>query len=68
MSTQRSRAPMTAGPGPNTAADPLWGLVSVLGDIARRVERRRAEEHTEQTPETPTTAGSDPAVVRREEV
>jgi len=24
---------------------PLWGLVLVLGEIARRVERRQAEEH-----------------------
>ncbi|MDP9359170.1 MAG: hypothetical protein M3R02_28575 [Chloroflexota bacterium] len=27
-------------------ASPLWGLVLVLGEIAERVERRRAEEHT----------------------
>ncbi|MDP9473185.1 MAG: hypothetical protein M3Q71_21405 [Chloroflexota bacterium] len=26
-------------------ASPLWGLVLVLGEIAERVERRRAEEH-----------------------
>ncbi len=46
---------------PNPVAHPLWGLTVVLGDIARRVERHRATEHTETSPETRSSAGSDPA-------
>lgn len=46
---------------PTTAADPLWGLTCILGDVAQRIERHRAAEHVLQTPETRRAAGSDPA-------
>lgn len=39
---------------------PLWGLTCVLGDIAARVERRRADEHVEASPEKQSAAGCDP--------
>jgi hypothetical protein len=42
------------------AADPWWAVTSVLGDIATRITRRRAAEHTAETPETRRGAGSDP--------
>ncbi len=30
----------------DATASPLWGLTLVLAEIAERLERRRAEEHT----------------------
>ena len=48
---------------PNTlvpASDPLWALTCVLGDIAVRVSRRKADARTAETPETRRGAGSDP--------
>ncbi len=54
------RAEITTS-APNPAVHPLWGLTVVLGDVARRVERQRAAEHTETSPETRRSAGSDPA-------
>ena len=33
-------------PVPDAPAHPLWPLVLILGEIAARVERRRAEERT----------------------
>jgi hypothetical protein len=45
---------------PEILTHPLWGLTVVLGDIATRIERRRATEHTEDTPETRRRAGNDP--------
>ncbi|MDP9355371.1 MAG: hypothetical protein M3Q71_17550 [Chloroflexota bacterium] len=45
----------------DAAASPLWPLTVILGDVARRVERQRAAEHTEASPETRHSAGSDPA-------
>lgn len=45
---------------PAASTDALWGVTCVLGDIARRVARRRAAEHATETPETRRGAGSDP--------
>ncbi len=45
----------------DAATSPLWPLTVILGDVARRVERQRAAEHTETSPETRRSAGSDPA-------
>ncbi|MDP9411667.1 MAG: hypothetical protein M3P70_14465 [Actinomycetota bacterium] len=45
----------------DVATSPLWPLTVILGDIARRVERQRATKHTETSPETRHSAGSDPA-------
>jgi hypothetical protein len=56
---RHGRAPMS-----EPAADPLWGLTCVLGDIAARIERQRASEQTEDTPETRRRAGSDPTARR----
>ncbi len=44
----------------DATASPLWPLTVILGDVARRVERQRAAEHTETSPETRRSAGSDP--------
>ena len=38
--------------GPDVYTHPLWGLACVLGDIALRLDRRRAEELTGACPET----------------
>ena len=51
-------------PAETTAADPLWPLTVTLGDIARRVERRRAPEQSQDSPETRRAAGGDPAARR----
>ncbi len=37
---------------PDVYAHPLWGLTCILGEIAMRLERRRAEELTTESPET----------------
>lgn len=47
----------------DVATSPLWPLTVILGDIARRVERQRANEHTQTSPETRRSAGSDPAAL-----
>jgi hypothetical protein len=44
---------------------PLWPLTVVLGEIACRLERNRADTHTQDSPETRHAAGSDPAVTVR---
>ncbi len=41
------------------AASPLWGLVLILGEIAERVERRRAEDLTAESSETRRAPGAD---------
>jgi hypothetical protein len=33
---------------PSPESSPLWGLALVLAEIAERVERRRAEEHSQR--------------------
>ncbi len=38
--------------GPDLYTHPLWGLTCVLGEIALRLERRRAEELAADVPET----------------
>ena len=53
-------APPTSDDLAAALGSPLWGLACVLGDIAVRVTRQRATEHTGQTPETRRGAGSDP--------
>lgn len=45
---------------PEFVTHPLWGLITILGDIATRIERQRAAEQTEESPETRRGAGSDP--------
>ena len=40
---------------------PLWPLVTILGDIAVRVSRRKADAHASETPETRRGAGNDPS-------
>ncbi len=53
--------PNNRRPEPDDATtSPLWPLVTILGDIAVRVTRRRADEHAGETPETRRGAGSDP--------
>lgn len=52
-------------PAPLPATDPLWPLTVILGDIARRVERHRAAEHTQCSPETRRGTGGDPAEAPR---
>ncbi len=37
---------------PDVYTHPLWGLTCVLGEIAVRLERARAAEETQATPET----------------
>ncbi len=54
-----ARAPIT--PASDVCTHPLWALTVVLGDVARRVERHRAAEQTETSPETRRSPGSDPA-------
>lgn len=46
---------------PVPASDALWALTCVLGDIAVRVTRRRADAHAGETPETRRGAGNDPS-------
>jgi len=41
---------------------PLWPLTVVLGEIACRLERNRADMHTQDSPETRHVVGSDPVV------
>jgi hypothetical protein len=46
---------MTAPPirrAPDVYTHPLWGLACVLGDIALRLQRTRAGDESETTPET----------------
>ncbi len=45
----------------DVVTSPLWPLTVILGDVARRVDRQRAAEYTEISPETRRSAGSDPA-------
>ncbi len=49
-------------PDANLAATshPLWPMTVILGDIAQRLERQRASEQVERSPETRCAAGSDP--------
>lgn len=46
------------GRAPDVYAHPLWGLTCILGEIALRLERRRAEERTSDSPETSRAVGS----------
>jgi hypothetical protein len=63
---RRHRAPYPTAGDLAAHASPLWGLTCVLGDIALRVERRRAEEQTtESTPEQRSAIGSDPTAQGR---
>ncbi len=49
-------------PEPDDATlSPLWPLVTILGDIAVRVSRRKADAHASETPETRRGAGNHPA-------
>ena len=60
----RSLVPQNRAPLPDrdvVTAGPLWPLTLILGDIAARVERRKAEEHADTSSETRRGAGSDPA-------
>ena len=54
----RIGAPSEA-PSGEAAAHPLWPMVAILGDIAARVERRRAEEGA--PPRDEGAAGGEPA-------
>ena len=45
---------------PAVISHPLWPVTVILGEIAQRVERQRAGEHVETSPETRHHAGSDP--------
>ena len=42
-------------------ASPLWPLVVILSDVARRIERHRVAEHAEATPATWGPARVEPA-------
>ena len=52
------------GRAPDASAHPLWGLTCILGEIALRLERERAEERTAGSPET---RGGTAAPTGREE-
>jgi len=54
-------APTPTEPSDPTVTDPPWPLVSILGDIAQRIEGHRAAEHVLWTPDTRRTAGGNPA-------
>ncbi|MDP9359290.1 MAG: hypothetical protein M3R02_29195 [Chloroflexota bacterium] len=58
---ERRRRAEISTPPHIPAGHPLWPLTVILGDVARRIERQRAAEHTETSPETRRVAGSDPA-------
>ncbi len=45
---------------PAATSHPLWPMTVILGDIAQRLERQRASEQVERSPETRCAAGSDP--------
>ena len=54
--------PNNRRPEPDDATtSPLWPLVTILGDIAVRVSRRKADAHASETPETRRGAGNDPS-------
>ncbi len=61
--TRRER-PATRDPLSPAAASPLWDLVLILGEIAERVERRRAEDHTAGPPATRPATEVDSAAER----
>ena len=42
-------------------ASPLWPLVVILGDVARRVKRHRLAEQAEANPDAGSAGGGDPA-------
>ena len=50
----------SGAPTRGATAPPLWPVVAILGDIAARVERRRAEEGA-PTPPNEGAAGGEPA-------
>jgi len=56
MARRNGRSPETN----DATLSPLWPLVTILGDIAVRVSRRKADEHAVETPETRRGAGCDP--------
>lgn len=50
MPDRREPKPAARMPQPIEAASPWWGVVAVLGEIAKRVERQRSDEHTRMLP------------------